>query len=101
MVEELMAQRGIVLTYETIRQWCLKFGQPSANEWRRRRPGYGDTWHLDERVLTIRGKKHSLWRAVDPDGNVLDILVQSRREPRKLPNDLFANCSKACQTFLE
>jgi hypothetical protein len=71
-VEELLAQRGIVLTYETIRQWCLKFGQPSANEWRRRCPGCGDTWHLDEMVLTIHGKKHSLWRAVETDGNVFD-----------------------------
>jgi putative transposase len=81
-VEELMAQRGIVLTYETIRQWCLKFGQPSANELRRRRPCCGDTWHLDEMVLTIRSQKHYLWRAVDQDGNVLDILVQSRRNKK-------------------
>ncbi|GAC1350084.1 MAG: hypothetical protein NVSMB27_29250 [Ktedonobacteraceae bacterium] len=60
-----MAQRGIVVTY--------------ANELCHRRPTCGDTWHLDEVVLTIRGKKHSLWRAVDQHGNVLDILVQSRR----------------------
>ncbi|GAC1576762.1 MAG: hypothetical protein NVS4B1_04020 [Ktedonobacteraceae bacterium] len=74
-----MAQRGIVVTYETVRQWCLKFGQTSANELRRRRPQCGDKWHLDEVVLTICGKQHSLWRAVDQYGNVLDILVQSRR----------------------
>src|SRR5258708_10495298 len=78
-VEELLAQRGIVVTYETVRQWCLKFGQTYANELRRRRPRCGDKWHLDEVVLTIRGQKHYLWRAVDQDGNVLDILVQSRR----------------------
>ena len=78
-VEELLAQRGIVVSYETVRQWCLKFGQTYANELRRRRPRCGDTWHLDEMVLTIRGKKQYLWRAVDQDGNVLDILVQSRR----------------------
>src|SRR6201997_4794310 len=78
-VEELLAQRGIVVTYETVRQWCLKFGQTSANELRRRRPRCGDTWHLDEVFLTIRGERHYLWRAVDQDGNVLDILVQSRR----------------------
>jgi len=77
--EELLAQRGIVVTSETVRQWCLKFGQTYANQLRRRRPRCGDTWHMDEVVLTIRGKKHSLWRAVDQDGNVLDILVQSRR----------------------
>lgn len=78
-VEELLAQRGIVLTYETVRQWCLKFGQTYANALRCRRPRCGDKWHLDEVVLTIRGQKHYLWRAVDQDGNVLDILVQSRR----------------------
>src|SRR6266516_1534625 len=78
-VEELMAQRGIILTYETVHQWCLKFGQTYANELRHRRPRCGDKWHLDEVVLTIRGQKHYLWRAVDQDGNVLDILVQSRR----------------------
>src|SRR5438128_10117808 len=78
-VEELLAQRWIVVTYETVRQWCLKFGQTYANKLRRRRPRYGDKWHMDEVVLTICGKKHYLWRAVDQDGNVLDILVQSRR----------------------
>ena len=78
-VEELLTQRGIVLTYATVRQWCLKFGQMYAKELRRRRPQCGDKWHLDEFVLLIRGKKHYLWRAVDQDGNVLDILVQSQR----------------------
>jgi putative transposase len=81
-VEELLAQRGIVVTYETVRQWCLKFGQAYANELRRRRPRCGDTWHLDEVVLTIRAQKHYLWRAVDQDSNVLDILVQSRRNKK-------------------
>src|SRR2546428_3578130 len=81
-VEELLAQRGIVVSYETVRQWCLKFGQTYANELRRRRPRCGDKWHLDEVVLTIRGHKHYLWRAVDQDGNVLDILVQSRRNKK-------------------
>src|SRR6202035_847540 len=78
-VEELLAQRGIVVTYETVRQWCLKIGQTYANEVRRRRPCCGDKWHMDEVFLTISGKRHYLWRAVDQDGNVLDILVQSRR----------------------
>jgi putative transposase len=78
-VEELLAQRGIVVTYETVRQWCLKFGQTYANELRHRRPRCGDRWHMDEVYLKIRGKTHYLWRAVDQDGNVLDILVQSRR----------------------
>jgi putative transposase len=74
-VEELLAQRGIVVTYETVRQWRLKFGQTSANEVRRCRHSMGDKWHLDEAFLTIRGERYSLWRAVDQDGNVLDIRV--------------------------
>ncbi|EFH79781.1 IS6 family transposase [Ktedonobacter racemifer] len=78
-VEEIMAERGVALTYETIRQWCLKFGQTYANELKRRRPKTGDKWHLDEVYLKINGKIHYLWRAVDQYGNVLDILVQSRR----------------------
>src|SRR5256712_7609155 len=81
-VEEILAQRGVVVTYETVRQWCLTFGQSYANELRRRRPRCGDKWYMDEMVLTIRGKKHYLWRAVDQDGNVLDILVQSRRNKK-------------------
>ncbi|EFH79852.1 IS6 family transposase [Ktedonobacter racemifer] len=78
-VEELLEQHGIVVSYETVRQWCLKFGQTYANELRRRRPKTGGTWHMDEVYLKINGKPHYLWRAVDQDGNVLDILVQSRR----------------------
>jgi len=75
--EEILAHRGIVVTDETVGQWCLKFGQTYANELRRR-PRCGDKWHMDEMVLTRGGKKHSGWRAVHQDGNVLDILVQSR-----------------------
>ena len=81
-VEEILAQRGIVVTYETVRQWCCKFGQSYANELRRRRPRCGNKWYMDEMVLTIREKKHYLWRAVDQDGNVLNILVQSRRNKK-------------------
>ena len=77
-----MAVRGITLTYETIREWSLKFGQTFANGLRRRRPRPGDKWHLDEVFIKIRGKDHYLWRAVDQDGNVLDILVQSRRNKK-------------------
>ena len=78
-VEEIMAMRGVALTYEAIREWCLKFGQTYANELSRRRPRPGDKWHLDEMFIKIRGKDQYLWRAVDQNGNVLDILVQSRR----------------------
>jgi putative transposase len=75
-----MAERGVILTYEAVRYWCRKFGQAYANQLRHRRPALGDTWHLDEVFLTIRGEQHYLWRAVDQEGNVLDILVQRRRD---------------------
>ncbi len=80
-VEELLAERGVILTYETVRQWCQKFGQGYANTLRRR-TRTGDTWHLDEVFIVIDGATHCLWRAVDQHGNVLDILVQSRRDKR-------------------
>ena len=70
-----MAERGVVLTYESIRRWCLKFGQIYAHRLRQRRPQPGDKWHLDEVFLTINGRIHYLWRAVDQHGEVLDILV--------------------------
>src|SRR6266545_2414743 len=81
-VEEMLAERGVVLTYETIRAWCLKFGQTYANDLRRRSPRPGDKWYLDEVFLKINGSIHYLWRAVDQDGEVLDIMVQSRRDKR-------------------
>src|SRR6187549_2997719 len=80
MVEEMLAARGIIISHETVRQWALKFGQACANRIRRRLPCAGDKWHLDEVVITIAGQKHWLWRAVDQDGIVLDVLVQSRRD---------------------
>ncbi len=75
-----MLERGIVLSYETIRRWCGKFGQRYADSLRRRRPRPGEKWHLDEVFIKINGEQKYLWRAVDQDGNVLDILVQSRRD---------------------
>ena len=78
-VEELMLARGVAVTYETIRSWCAKFGPDYAARLRRRRPRPGDKWHLDEVFVKINGTTHYLWRAVDQHGNVLDILVQSRR----------------------
>ena len=78
-VEELLFERGIMVSHEAIRQWCRKFGQDYAHRLRRRRLQPGDTWHLDEVFLTINGERHSLWQAVDQDENVLDILVQRRR----------------------
>ncbi|MFF7928438.1 IS6 family transposase [Streptomyces mirabilis] len=79
-VEELMLQRGVIVSYETVRRWCAKFGQAYANGLRRRRPRPGDKWHLDEVFIKINGEHKYLWRAVDQDGNVLDILVQNRRD---------------------
>ena len=81
-VEELLFDRGVIVTYEAIRKWCRKFGQSYANQLRHRRPRPGDKWHLDEVFLTINGERHYLWRAVDQDDNVLDILVQSRRNKK-------------------
>jgi putative transposase len=81
-VEELLFARGIIVTYEAIRKWCRKFGQSYANELRHRRPRPGDKWHLDEVFLTINGERHYLWRAVDQDGHILDILIQSRRNKK-------------------
>lgn len=78
-VEELLFARGVIVTYEAIRQWCRKFGQSYANQLRRRRPRPGDKSHMDEVFLTINGERHYLWRAVDQDGHILDILVQRRR----------------------
>ncbi len=91
-VDEILAVRGVVVSHETVRQWGLKFGQAFANQIRRRLPSAGDKWHLDEVVVIIAGKKQWLWRAVDQNGAVLDILVQNRRDKdaskrllRKLP----------------
>ena len=80
MVEEMLAARGIEVTYETVRRWALKCAQKAARRIRARRSTFGDKWHLDEVVITINGKKHWLWRAVDQFGIVLDVLVQSRRD---------------------
>jgi putative transposase len=82
MVEEMLAARGIIVSHESVRQWALKFGQAFAHRIRRRLPCAGDKWHLDEVAIKIAGKKHWVWRAVDQDGIVLDILVQSRRDKR-------------------
>ena len=79
MVEEMLAARSIEVTYETVRQWASKLGQQAAKRIRARVGSFGDKWHLDEVVITIKGKHHWLWRAVDQHGYVLDVLVQSRR----------------------
>ena len=81
-VEELLAERGLDISYETVRRWVLKFGPAIARRLRQRRPRPSDRWHLDEMVVRIAGKRMYLWRAVDDEGEVLDILVQRRRDTR-------------------
>lgn len=81
-VEELLFERGVELSYETVRRWCLKFGSEYARRLKRRRAQPGDKWHLDEVFLNIGGERRYLWRAVDQHGNTLDILVTSKRDKR-------------------
>ena len=81
-VEDLLAERGVTVSYEAIRRWCQTFGLDYARRLRRRRGRLGDTWYLDELFVTIQGRRQYLWRAVDQDGDVIDILVQSRRDRR-------------------
>ena len=96
MVEEMLAARGIEVTYETVRRWALKFGQQAARRIRARRSTFGNKWHLDEDVIIIiNGKKRWLWRAVDQFGIVLDVLLQSRRDryaAQRLMRKLLRKC---------
>ena len=116
--EDLLAQRGVTVTCETIRRWCRTFGSQYARALRRRRGRMGDTWYLDELFITINGRRQYLWRAVDEDGDVIDILVQSRRnrraaerffrkllksqgrEPRRLITDKLRSYSAALRTVM-
>jgi putative transposase len=117
-VEDLLAQRGITVSYETVRQWCRKFGIEYARTLRRRQGRLGDTWHLDELFVTIQGQRQYLWRAVDQDGDVIDILVQpprdqhaaerffrkllkgQQREPRRLVTDKLRTYEAARRTVM-
>jgi putative transposase len=81
-VEELLAERGITVTYETVRQWCQKFGAAYARKLKKQQRRLGDTWHIDEVFITIQGERHYLWRVVDQDGDTIDILVQQRRNKK-------------------
>jgi putative transposase len=82
LVEEMLLERGLVVSYETVRRWTLKFGPDYACRLKRKRPSRRDIWHLDEVVVTIAGKPHWLWRAVDQDGYILDEIVHSRRNAK-------------------
>ena len=92
-VEELLAERGITVTYETVRQWCQKFGPAYARKLKKRQGRLGDTWHLDEVFVSIQGEHQYLWRAVDQDGDTIDILVQRRRN-RKAAERFFRRLLK-------
>ncbi len=81
-IEKMMLYRGIEVTYETIREWCQKFGQQYANQLRRKRFYLTDKWHLDEVVVTIKKQQYYLWRAVDSEGNVLEVLLQRHRDTK-------------------
>ena len=112
-VEDLLAERGVIVSYEAIRSWCAKFGPEYARKARRRQGRLSDIWFLDELFVTIQGQRHYLWRAVDQDGDVIDILVQRRRnasaarrffrkllkgqgmEPRRLVTDKLKSYSAA------
>ena len=116
--EDLLAQRSVTVTYETIRQWCQRFGPVYARRLRHRRGRLGDTWHLDEVFVTIQGRQQYLWREVDEDGDVLDILVLSHRNqraavrffrtllknqgrlPRRLITDQLRSYAAACRTVM-
>lgn len=78
-IEDLLAERGIIVTHESIRLWCNKFGPQFANRLRRRHQGFGDTFYLDEVFVKINGQQRYLWRAVDQNGDVIDVLLQVRR----------------------
>lgn len=78
----MMLYRGIEVTYESIREWCQKFGQQYANQLRRKRPYITNKWHLDEMVVTIKKQQYYLWRAVDSKGNVLEVLLQRHRDTK-------------------
>jgi putative transposase len=79
-VEDLLAERGITVSYESIRLWCIKFGAIDSRRLKRKHRGYGDTFYIDEVFVKIKGKQHYLWRAVDQDGEVVDVFLQARRD---------------------
>ena len=79
-IEDLLAEHGISVTYESIRLWCIKFGPKFAKRLKRKHRGYGDTFFIDEVFVKIQGEQHYLWRAVDQDGEVVDVYLQAKRD---------------------
>ena len=117
-VEDLLASRGINVSYETVRNWCVKFGNQYSSQIRKKRGQLGDIWYLDEVFIKVNGVLHYLWRAVDQDGDELDILVQKRRNkkaavkffkkllkgqqatPLKIVTDKLRSCSAAKRNII-
>lgn len=81
-VEDLLAERGITVSYEAIRLWCKKFGPQYAKRLKRKHQGFGDTFYIDEMFVKINGKQHYLWRAVDQDGEIVDVFLQEKRDAK-------------------
>jgi putative transposase len=79
-IEDLLAQRGITVSHESVRLWCIKFGAKYARRLKRGHRGYGDAFYIDEVFVKINGKQHYLWRAVDQDGEVVDVFLQTKRD---------------------
>lgn len=79
-IEDLLAERGVTVSYETIRLWCIKFGSKYARRLKRKHQGFGDTFYIDEVFVKINGKQHYLWRAIDQDGEVVDVYLQASRD---------------------
>ena len=96
-IEDLLAERGITVTYESIRLWCIKFGMKYVRRLKKRHQGYGDTFYIDEVFVKIDGKQHYLWRAVDQDGEVVDVFLQRRRDG-KAAKRFFKRLLKAHRT---
>ena len=92
-IEDLLAERGIIVSYESIRLWCIKFGSKYARRLRRRHQGYGDTFFIDEVFVKIQGKQQYLWRAVDQDGEVVDVFLQKRRDGKAAKRFLSAHAA--------
>ncbi len=93
-IEDLPAQRGIIVTHESIRLWCNKFGSKYAARLRRKHQGYGDTFFIDEVFIKIDGKQHYLWRAVDQDVEVVDVFLQKKERRQGCRAILQANAKK-------
>ena len=97
-VEDLLAQRGVTVSYEAIRLWCLTFGSAYARRLKRRQGRLGDTWHLDEVFVTIQRQRRYLWRAVDQDGDALDILARTSWTPTISAPDRSTTSTNPCRT---